>query len=93
MADMANSDQIDAAWERLSSATEEKIIPVTYINCSAELKAFVGKHEGSICKTLSSGIESSDPKLGQPHPTNMNFRSNPFGNNTDQGRARYFEAN
>ncbi|MBG07713.1 MAG: quinolinate synthase [Halobacteriovoraceae bacterium] len=54
MADMANSDQIDAAWERLSSATEEKIIPVTYINCSAELKAFVGKHEGSICTSSNA---------------------------------------
>ncbi len=54
MADMANSEQIDSAWERLTSATEEKIIPVTYINCSAELKAFVGKYEGSICTSSNA---------------------------------------
>ena len=36
----ADSEQIDTAWERLTSATEEKIIPVTYINCSAEAKSF-----------------------------------------------------
>ena len=46
MADMADSEQIENAWDRLG-LTKEKIVPVTYINCSADLKAFVGKNGGA----------------------------------------------
>lgn len=56
MADMANRDEIDNAWDFLSSCTTEKIVPVTYINCAATLKDFVGEHDGSIC--TSSNAES-----------------------------------
>jgi len=54
MADMANSNEIDRCWETLKKATAEKIIPITYINCTAELKAFVGKNEGSICTSSNA---------------------------------------
>ena len=54
MADMANRFDIDRAWEFLTSATSEKIIPVTYINCAASLKAFVGDHDGSICTSSNA---------------------------------------
>ena len=54
MADMANSNQIEKAWKHLTQTTDEKIIPVTYINCSAELKAFVGKNGGSICTSSNA---------------------------------------
>ncbi|MEC7278218.1 MAG: quinolinate synthase NadA [Bdellovibrionota bacterium] len=56
MADMANRDAIDKAWSYLTKCTDEKIVPVTYINCTAKLKAFVGENGGSIC--TSSNAES-----------------------------------
>jgi quinolinate synthase len=54
MADMATREDIDRAWEELTTATDEKIIPVTYINCAATLKSFVGKHHGSICTSSNA---------------------------------------
>jgi quinolinate synthase len=54
MADMADRFDIDRAWDFMTSATSEKIIPVTYINCAATLKAFVGEHDGSICTSSNA---------------------------------------
>jgi quinolinate synthase len=54
MADMANQFEIDRAWDFLKNSTNEKIIPVTYINCAATLKAFVGEHDGSICTSSNA---------------------------------------
>ena len=54
MADMANGREIEKCWETLKNSTEEKIIPITYINCTAELKAFVGKNDGSICTSSNA---------------------------------------
>jgi len=54
MADMADRSEIDSAWEFLTAATSEKIVPVTYINCSAALKAFVGENDGSICTSSNA---------------------------------------
>jgi len=54
MADMANDDEIDKAWDYLTKSTKDKIIPITYINCTAELKAFVGNNGGSICTSSNA---------------------------------------
>ncbi len=54
MADMANREQIDKAWDFLSSSTKDKIVPITYINCAATLKAFVGDKDGSICTSSNA---------------------------------------
>lgn len=54
MADMANRFDIDRAWNFITSYTSEKVIPVTYINCAATLKAFVGDHDGSICTSSNA---------------------------------------
>jgi quinolinate synthase len=54
MADMAELKDIEQAWDYLTAISNEKIIPVTYINCSAELKSFVGKHGGSICTSSNA---------------------------------------
>ena len=54
MADMANRKEVDKAWEVLTTHTKEKIIPITYINCSADLKSFVGEHEGTICTSSNA---------------------------------------
>jgi len=54
MADMANRRDIDKAWSYFNKCTQEKIVPVTYINCSADLKAFVGENGGSICTSSNA---------------------------------------
>lgn len=54
MADMANRREIDIAWDFLGQSTKASIIPITYINCSANLKAFVGEKGGSICTSSNA---------------------------------------
>lgn len=54
MADMAKRSEIDKAWSFMQKSTKGKIIPVTYINCAATLKAFVGDNEGSICTSSNA---------------------------------------
>jgi quinolinate synthase len=54
MADMAKRSEIDKAWAFMKGSTKEKIIPVTYINCAATLKAFVGDNDGSICTSSNA---------------------------------------
>src|SRR3954468_17422891 len=50
MADMANLDQTLVAWEQLAeSCPGQTIVPVTYMNSSAAIKAFVGEHGGAVC--------------------------------------------
>lgn len=54
MADMANRKEIDRAWERIQKVTSDKIIPITYINCDALLKDFVGANDGAICTSSNA---------------------------------------
>jgi quinolinate synthase len=55
MADMADLDAVEEAWEALAEVTDvERIVPVTYMNSSAALKAFVGRHGGSVCTSSNA---------------------------------------
>ena len=55
MADMADIDAVEEAWEALATVTDtERIVPVTYMNSSAALKAFVGRHGGSVCTSSNA---------------------------------------
>lgn len=54
MADMATPDDLDWAWERLTAVESRRIIPVTYINSSAALKAFVARHGGTVCTSANA---------------------------------------
>lgn len=56
MADMANIFQVRRAWRDLAGAlgTTDGIIPVTYINSAANLKAFVGEHGGTVCTSTNA---------------------------------------
>lgn len=54
MADMADIDQVEDAWEVLTEATSERIIPITYINSTAALKAFCGRHGGAVCTSSNA---------------------------------------
>lgn len=50
MADMATADALETAWEVLTSvAPNKKWVPIVYVNSSADVKAFCGRHGGSAC--------------------------------------------
>ena len=50
MADMANLEQTQDCWQQLAeTCPDETIVPVTYMNSSAAIKAFVGEHGGAVC--------------------------------------------
>ncbi len=65
MADMADLDEVEEAWEDLAAVTDiERVIPITYMNSSASLKAFVGRHGGAVC-TSTNARAVLDWALGQ----------------------------
>jgi len=47
MADMANMDQTDRAWRVMQEAFGDTILPLTYVNSTAAIKAFVGRNGGA----------------------------------------------
>jgi quinolinate synthase len=61
MADMANIAEVEECWELLLDQLGEDagIIPVTYMNSAANLKAFCGRHGGVVCTS------SNAPKVMQ----------------------------
>jgi quinolinate synthase len=55
MADMADIDEVEEAWEALSGVIDvERLVPITYMNSSAALKAFVGRHGGAVCTSTNA---------------------------------------
>jgi len=55
MADMADLDQVEEAWEALGRVTDlDRLVPITYMNSSAALKAFVGEHGGAVCTSTNA---------------------------------------
>ncbi len=54
MADMAEIGQVETCWEELASLGDGKIIPITYMNSTAAIKAFTGEHGGSVCTSSNA---------------------------------------
>ena len=55
MADMADLDSVEEAWDTLADVIEvDRLVPVTYMNSSAALKAFVGRHGGAVCTSSNA---------------------------------------
>ncbi|MDQ4069994.1 MAG: quinolinate synthase NadA [Actinomycetota bacterium] len=55
MADMADLDSVEEAWEPLAAVTDiDRIVPITYMNSSAALKAFVGGKGGAVCTSSNA---------------------------------------
>ena len=61
MADMADLEQVEEAWEFLSEACPEprrecaaNVIPITYVNSAATIKAFCGGHGGACCTSSNA---------------------------------------
>jgi quinolinate synthase len=54
MADMADPDQLANCWEDLTQMGISGVVPVTYINSAASIKAFVGEHGGTVCTSSNA---------------------------------------
>jgi quinolinate synthase len=65
MADMASFQQVEDCWEQLASlGLAEVTVPVSYMNSSAAIKGFTGRHGGTIC-TSSNARRALDWAFGQ----------------------------
>jgi quinolinate synthase len=64
MADMANIEQVEDAWEQLREigVLKQKVAPITYMNSTAAIKAFCGRNGGVVC-TSSNAIPLFDVYL------------------------------
>ena len=54
MADMAEPDQLETCWEELAQMGIDGVVPVTYINSAAAIKAFVGERGGTVCTSSNA---------------------------------------
>ncbi|CAM5689192.1 quinolinate synthase A [Streptomyces canarius] len=69
MADMATAEQVAECWDVLTEAgIAEQVVPVSYMNSSADIKAFTGKHGGTIC-TSSNAKRALDWAFEQGEPS------------------------
>lgn len=54
MADMAKAEDVEAAWAELARLGISGIIPITYMNSAASLKAFCGRNGGIVCTSSNA---------------------------------------
>jgi quinolinate synthase len=55
MADMADREQLEQCWSDLAEMGVGSLVPVTYINSAASIKAFCGAHGGVVCTSSNAG--------------------------------------
>jgi quinolinate synthase len=73
MADMADVESVEEAWEAIAEVADiDRVVPITYMNSSAALKAFVGRNGGAVCTSsnakavLTWALEKGDKVLFFP---------------------------
>jgi quinolinate synthase len=55
LADMARLSDVQAAWTSIHEHVgDARIVPITYVNSAANLKAFVGRHGGACCTSTNA---------------------------------------
>jgi quinolinate synthase len=55
MADMATFTQVEDCWDALEDAgIADQVVPITYMNSSADIKAFCGRHGGAVCTSSNA---------------------------------------
>ena len=57
MADMAGINQVEDAWAQLEEAgVASSTVPLTYMNSTAAIKAFCGRHDGAVCTSSNAKV-------------------------------------
>jgi quinolinate synthase len=54
MADMAEPDELEVCWRELEELGVTDIVPVTYMNSAAGIKAFCGREGGVVCTSSNA---------------------------------------
>ncbi|RGA01757.1 quinolinate synthase NadA [Microbispora triticiradicis] len=55
MADMATFSQVEDCWDALEDAgIADRVVPITYMNSSADIKAFCGRNGGAVCTSSNA---------------------------------------
>jgi quinolinate synthase len=82
LAEMADLPLVEQAWAQLGQVmeVEHEVLPVTYVNSAADLKAFCGRHGGLVC--TSSNAEAILSWALQRRPRVLFFPDQHLGRNT-----------
>lgn len=82
LAEMAVLEDVAEAWTQLSDLldVEREVMPITYVNSSAELKAFCGQHGGLVC--TSSNAQAALEWALERRPRVLFFPDQHLGRNT-----------
>jgi quinolinate synthase len=97
MADMAGYEDAVDAWEfieRAVKSTRTRIVPITYVNSSAAIKAFVGSKGGACCTSSNAAavfewaMNGGDVPLGKGESVKILFLPDQhLGRNTGKARG------
>ncbi len=82
LAEMADLTDVERAWAQLGEvmAVEDEVMPVTYVNSTADLKAFCGRHGGTVC--TSSNAQTVLSRALAQRPRVLFFPDQHLGRNT-----------
>ncbi|MFO0827199.1 MAG: quinolinate synthase NadA [Phycisphaerales bacterium] len=101
MADMAAYDDTVQAWEEIhealasdTSKRKRRVIPITYVNSTAAIKAFVGDHGGACCTSSNAhlvfdwALKGGDQKKARGEEIKILFLPDQYlGRNTAKARG------
>jgi len=83
MADMARLTQVEMAWDALAEAgVAESVVPVTYMNSSADIKAFCGRNGGVVCTSSNAEVALEWAFEQKPDAKVLFFPDQHLGRNT-----------
>ncbi|GGO69944.1 quinolinate synthase NadA [Nocardioides deserti] len=83
MADMARLAQVEDAWDALADAgVVDSVVPVTYMNSSADIKAFCGRNGGVVCTSSNAEVALGWAFDQKPDAKILFFPDQHLGRNT-----------
>ncbi|MFL6171490.1 MAG: quinolinate synthase NadA, partial [Marmoricola sp.] len=83
MADMARLAQVEDAWDALVDAgVADQVVPITYMNSSADIKAFCGEHDGAVCTSSNADVALEWAFAQKPDAKVLFFPDQHLGRNT-----------
>ena len=83
MADMARLGQVEDAWDALTDAgIADSVVPVTYMNSSADIKAFCGRNGGVVCTSSNAEVALEWAFAQKPDAKVLFFPDQHLGRNT-----------
>src|SRR3954452_18984763 len=83
MADMARLGQVEDCWDVLTDAgIAAGVVPITYMNSSADIKAFYGRNGGAVCTSSNADVALEWAYASKPDPKVLFLPDQHLGRNT-----------